>query len=94
MTVSAIPPLSTIAALGVLTLANHAPPSSVEPTQQRDSLLSPLTIGPPEKAHLFRLNILLTTVALGEGPPIKHWYAELGKLSGNMASSVQFDIFI
>lgn len=42
------------------------------------------SLGPPEKAHLLRLNVLATfmTVALdeGPGPPIKYQYAELGKL--------------
>lgn len=42
------------------------------------------SLGPSEKAHLLRLNVLATfmTVALdeGPGPPIKYQYAELGKL--------------
>lgn len=42
------------------------------------------SLGPPEKAHLLRLNVLATfmTVAVdeGPGPPIKYQYAELGKL--------------
>ena len=42
------------------------------------------SLGPAEKAHLLRLNVLATfmTVALdeGPGPPIKYQYAELGKL--------------
>ena len=42
------------------------------------------SLGPNEKAHLIKLNVLSTfmTVALdeGPGPPIKYQYAELGKL--------------
>lgn len=42
------------------------------------------SLGPAEKTHLLRLNVLATfmTVALdeGPGPPIKYQYAELGKL--------------
>ncbi|KAK4027909.1 probable ubiquitin carboxyl-terminal hydrolase FAF-X [Daphnia magna] len=93
---SSFPSSGVVPAVSELTLADHIFQSVLSLlskevadygrhlSQYFNLFLVYASLGPPEKAHLLRLNVLATfmTVALdeGPGPPIKYQYAELGKL--------------
>lgn len=100
---SSFPSSGVVPAVSELTLADHIFQSVLSLlskevadygrhlSQYFNLFLVYASLGPPEKAHLLRLNVLATfmTVALdeGPGPPIKYQYAELGKLYQVIPSS-------